>query len=161
MSERMTNGVLLAGRLILAGCLVPTALARVMNPSGFAVTLATEGVPFATEMAAGAVVIGAVGPLALAVGVLPRATALLLVVHTLVTTLLLHRFWEFGGVFRQAEQSAFIADMALVAAMLFYMQAGPGEWSWSGLRRKLSAGGGPAERKRPAPRGNGRALKAA
>ncbi len=109
MSERMTNGVLQEVRLILAGCLVPTALARVMNPSGFAVTLATEGVPFATEMAAGAVVIGAVGPLALAVGVLPRATALLLVVHTLVTTLLLHRFWEFGGVFRQAEQSAFIA----------------------------------------------------
>ena len=160
MAERMTNGILLAGRLILAGCLVPTALARVLNPSGFAVTLATEGLPFATEVAAGAVVIGAVGPLALAVGVLPRATALLLIVYTILTTLLLHRFWEFGGVFRHAEQSAFIADMALIAAMLFYMQAGPGEWSWSGLRRRLFADGGPAERKRPAPKG-GRALKAA
>ncbi|KAA2238118.1 DoxX family protein [Salinarimonas soli] len=161
MTERTTNGILLAGRLILAGCLLPTAIARVLNPSGFAVTLATEGLPFATEVAAGAVVIGAVGPLALAVGVLPRATALVMAGHTLLTTLLLHRFWEFGGVFRQAEHAAFLADLTIVGAMLFYMQAGPGDWSWSGLRRRLFSEGGGAERKRPAPRGGGRALKAA
>ncbi len=160
MTAGMTNGLLLAGRLVLAGCLVPAAIARGLNPSGFAMALATEGLPFTTEIAAGVVVIGAAAPVALAMGVLPRITAALVILETVFVTLVLHRFWEFGGVFRQAEQATFMAALALVGGLLFYAHAGPGDWSWAGLRRRLFAEGGTPERKRAAPKG-GRALKAA
>ncbi|HYF55190.1 MAG TPA: DoxX family membrane protein, partial [Salinarimonas sp.] len=118
MTGRITNGTLLAGRLALAGCLLPAAIARGLNPSGFAMALATEGLPFTTELAAAVVVIGAAAPVALALGVLPRATALLVILQTVFVTLVLHRFWEFGGVFRQAEQATFLAHLALVGGLV-------------------------------------------
>lgn len=161
MTAGMTNGLLLAARLVLAGCLLPTAVSRALNPSGFAMALATEGLLFTTEIAAAVVVIGVAGCLALAAGILPRTTAILLIGQTLFVTLVLHRFWEYGGVFRQAEQATFMAALALVGGLLFYMHAGPGDWGWAGLRQRLFAEGGAApERKRAAPKG-GRALKAA
>jgi uncharacterized membrane protein YphA (DoxX/SURF4 family) len=160
MTARFSNGTLLAARLALAGCLVPTAISRALNPSGFAMALATEGLPFTTELATAIVVIGAAAPLALAIGVLPRTVAALVIVQTAFVTLVLHRFWEFGGVFRQAEQATALANLALIGAMLLYMQAGPGDWGWAGLRRRLFGEGGAPERKRAAPKG-GRALKAA
>ncbi len=160
MTDRATNGILLAARLALAGCLAPAALVRALNPSGFAMNLAGEGLPFATEAAAALVVVGAAGPVALAIGVLPRATAALLAAHTVVVTAVLHRFWEFGGVFRQAEQATFLMALATVAGLLLYSHAGPGAWSWAGWRQALFGAAAAQQRKRAAPRG-GRALKAA
>jgi hypothetical protein len=59
----VTNGVLLAGRLILAASLLPEAVARATNVSGFGLQLWMKGMPYPTAVASGVVVAELVGPL--------------------------------------------------------------------------------------------------
>ena len=132
MSNRLGNGALLLGRVMLAGCFVPSGLAKLSNISGFAVSLAAVGVPFPGAVATGCVLANIFGPLALIIGIAPRLTAGALIAVTAVTTALLHRFWEYGGGIRQIEQATFLAHLGITAGLLFYIVSGPGAWSWQG-----------------------------
>ena len=80
MIARAQDGTLLAARLLLAAALLPTGIARALNVSGFALTLAGSGMPFPNGVATAAVVVQVFGPLALILGVLPRLTGLALAV---------------------------------------------------------------------------------
>lgn len=132
MSSRLENGSILLGRILLAGCFIPSGLAKLSNISGFAVSLAAVGLPSPGAVATGCVLANVFGPLALIVGIAPRLTAGALVVVTAVTTALLHRFWEYGGSIRQMEQATFLAHLGIIAGLLFYLVSGPGAWSWQG-----------------------------
>ena len=132
MSSRLVDGSLLLGRVLLAGCFVPSGLAKLSNISGFAVSLAAVGLPSPGMAATGCVLANVFGPLALIVGIAPRLTAGALIIVTAVTTALLHRFWEYGGSLRQMEQATFLAHLGIIAGLLFYMVSGPGAWSWQG-----------------------------
>ena len=48
MIARAQDGTLLAARFLLAAALLPTGIARALNVSGFALTLAGSGLPFRT-----------------------------------------------------------------------------------------------------------------
>ena len=135
MSNRLENGSLLLGRILLAGCFVPSGLAKLSNISGFAVSLAAAGLPSPGAVATGCVLTNVFGPLALILGIAPRLTAGALIAVTAVTTALLHRFWEYGGGIRQLEQATFLAHLGIVAGLLFYIVSGPGAWSWQGWWR--------------------------
>ena len=139
MSGRIDDLTRLIARLLLAACFVPTGLARAGNISGFAVTLAASGLPYPTILAAAGVVINLFGPLALAVGVLPRLTGSALALYTAATLPLLHRFWDFQGAARQGELVIFLAHLGIVAGLLLYAASGPGGWSWQGWRRGAAA----------------------
>jgi uncharacterized membrane protein YphA (DoxX/SURF4 family) len=145
----VTNGTLLAGRVLLAACFVPTAYAHMSNISGFAVSMRAQGLPYADALAALVVLAEAFGPLALLVGFAPRISAGALVVAIVTTTGALHRFWEFGGAARQMEQTFFISQLGLLAALLFYFTAGPGAWSWQAWWRGAAVKSKPAARKKP------------
>ena len=135
----MTNGVLLAGRLILAASLVPEAVARATNVSGFGLQLWMKGMPYPTAVASAVVVAELIGPVALVLGLAPRLTASALITTTVITTGILHRFWNLAGVARQAEQALFLAHAGLVAGLLFYAVAGPGTWNLTALWRRDAA----------------------
>ena len=146
------DGILLAGRLLLASALLPAAIGRALNPSGFALTLAATGMPYPNAVATVSVVIGLFGPLLLLLGVLPRLVGLGLAGHAVVAGLLLHRFWDFSGAGARVEQELFLAQLGLAAGFVLYAVTGPGGWSWQGWWH----GGGerPAERapvRAPAP----------
>ncbi|KMO18371.1 DoxX family protein [Methylobacterium indicum] len=126
------DGILLAGRLLLASALLPAAIGRALNPSGFALTLAGTGMPYPNAVATASVVIGLFGPLLLVLGVLPRLVGLGLAVHAVVAGLLLHRFWEFAGAGARVEQELFLAQLGLAAGFVLYAVTGPGGWSWQG-----------------------------
>jgi putative oxidoreductase len=145
----VTNGVLLAGRLILAVSFLPEAVARAVNVSGFGLQLWMKGMPYPTAAASGVVVAELIGPVALVLGLAPRFTASILIATTVVTTGILHRFWDMAGVARQAEQALFLAHVGLVAGLLFYAVAGPGAWSWQALWRRNAAKPKAAARKKP------------
>lgn len=140
------DGVLLANRLLLAGCFLPPAIARAANISGFAAALTMKGIPYGDVVATLVVLAEVFGPLALMLGIAPRLTAGALLTATVVTTGALHRFWDYGGLTRQSEQAVFLAHLGVVAAILFYGVTGPGAWSWQSWWR------GFAERSRPAPK---------
>ena len=129
----MKDGALLPGRLILAASLVPEAVARATNVSGFGLQLWMKGMPYPTAVASGVVVAELIGPIALVLGLAPRLTASALIGTTVITTGILHRFWDLAGVARQTEQALFLAHAGLVAGLLFYAVAGPGAWSFKAL----------------------------
>ncbi|KMO32347.1 DoxX family protein [Methylobacterium aquaticum] len=126
------DGILLAGRLLLASALLPAAIGRALNPSGFALTLAATGMPAPNAVATASVVIGLFGPLLLALGLLPRLVGLGLALHAVAAGLLLHRFWEFSGAVARVEQELFLAQLGLAAGFVLYAVTGPGGWSWQG-----------------------------
>src|SRR4051794_30034357 len=130
VTSRFDDGVRLLGRVMLAGCFVPSGLAKLSNISGFAVSLAAVGLPSPGAVATGCVLANVFGPLALTVGIAPRLTAGALIIVTALTTALLHRFWEYGGSIRQMEQATFLAHLGILAGLLFYLVSGPGAWSW-------------------------------
>ena len=151
MIARAQDGTLLAARLLLAAALLPTGIARALNVSGFALTLAGSGMPFPNGVATAAVVVQVFGPLALILGVLPRLTGLALAVFAAVTALVLHPFWHFVGPAAVAERTLMLADLGLAGGFLMYALSGPGAWSWQGWRAgTVSASARPAAGKAPA-----------
>jgi len=160
-AESVTNGILLASRLLLAGCFLPQAIGRLTNISGFAASLTMKGIPYGDVVATLVTLAEVFGPLALILGLAPRLSASALIAATLVTTGALHRFWDYGGVTRYAEQAIFMSHLGVLAGLLLYLVSGPGAWSWqawwrgvggkpkSASRKKRSRSQSP--RPRPAP----------
>ncbi|GJD50705.1 hypothetical protein OPKNFCMD_3450 [Methylobacterium crusticola] len=156
MGARNQDATLLVGRVLLAAALLPAGIARALNPSGFALALAGTGMPYPHAVATGAVVITLFGPLALALGILPRLVGLGLAVHAVVMGLLLHRFWDFSGAGALVERELFLAQLGLAAGFVLYAVTGPGGWSWQGWWHGAAHAPAPAPipaKKRPAPAG--------
>lgn len=140
------NGILLLSRLLLAGCFLPAAIGRATNISGFAAMLTMKGVPYGDVVATLIVLAEVFGPFALVLGLAPRLSASVLIAALVVTTGTLHRFWEYGGLTRQAEYAVFLSHLGVLAGLLFYALTGPGAWSWqawwkgSGAQAKSAKG---------------------
>ena len=143
----MRDAALLLGRLMMAAAFLPPGVARALNIPGFALALAGGGVPQPSLVATAAVVVNLFGPVALVLGLAPRTSAGALAGLAALTALALHRFWDYAGVLRAAEQAAFLADLTLVAGLVFYAASGPGAWSWQAWWRRLR---GTAARPAPA-----------
>lgn len=156
------NGVLLAARLFMAASLLPTGIARSLNVSGFALTLAGAGCPAPNAVATIAVIVQVFGPLALILGVMPRLTGFAMALFAAAMAALLHPFWQYVGGSAVTERTFFLADLGLAGAFLMYAMTGPGAWSWQGFSRRSGAGSEPARanapvKKAPAKRAGGRA----
>jgi putative oxidoreductase len=147
MIARAQDGTLLAARLLLAAALLPTGIARALNVSGFALTLAGSGLPFPNGVATAAVVVQVFGPLALILGVLPRLTGLALAVFAALTAFVLHPYWHYVGPAAVAERTLMLADLGLAGGFLMYALTGPGALSWQGWR---AGGAAPAPAAKPA-----------
>ncbi|MER2250289.1 DoxX family protein [Methylorubrum podarium] len=127
------NGVLLAARLLMVSALLPTGIARALNVSGFAVTLAGAGCPAPNAMATAAVIVQVFGPLAVILGVMPQLTGLAMAGFVAGMAALLHPFWLHAGAAAVTERSFLLADLGLAGAFLMYAMTGPGAWSWRGF----------------------------
>jgi uncharacterized membrane protein YphA (DoxX/SURF4 family) len=144
VTGRAQDGLLLLSRLLLAAALLPTGIARALNVSGFALTLAGIGLPSPNAVATAAVIVQVFGPVALILGVLPRLSGLALAAFVAVMAGLLHPFWQYIGPSAVAERTLFLADLGLAGGFLMYAMTGPGAWSWLGWRQGARASAGPA-----------------
>jgi putative oxidoreductase len=147
-----TNATLLAGRVLLAACFLPSVISRASNLSGFAASLASKGLPYTDLLAAAVMIVEIFGPVALILGLAPRLAGLSLIAATLLTTGILHRFWEMSGTIRMVEQAVFIANVGAVAGLLLYLVSGPGQWSWQSWWRREGAKPQKARKKSSKPR---------
>jgi uncharacterized membrane protein YphA (DoxX/SURF4 family) len=147
---RAKNGILLAGRLLLAACFFVPGLGHLSNISGLAFSLAQKGLPYVDILAALIVLTEVFGPLALLLGLAPRATASALIGATLIATGTLHRFWDVAGPARWLEQGLFLAHLGVLAGLLFFLVSGPGGWSWQYWWKGTGSRTKPAARKKAA-----------
>ncbi len=151
MTGRAQDGLLFLARLLLAAALLPTGVARALNVSGFAVTLAATGLPSPNAVATAAVIVQVFGPVALLLGVLPRLSGLALAVFVGAMAVLLHPFWQFAGPSAVAERTLMLADFGLAGGFLIYAMTGPGRWSWQGWRQGAHAASSRAKAPAKAP----------
>src|SRR5439155_12338745 len=93
--DRINDGALLLGRLLLAALFLPSGISKLLGFAGFAASLGTKGLPYPEAWAAAAVAIEVLGPNALILGVAPRWTALALIAFVIMATATSHRYWEF------------------------------------------------------------------
>lgn len=152
MTARAQDAALILARLLLAAALLPTGIARALNVSGFALTLAGSGIPFPNVVATVAVLVQVFGPAALILGVLPRFTGLALAVFAALMAPVLHPFWAFSNAALVAERGLFLADLGLAGGLLVYALIGPGAWSWQGLRGAMPGSSHPAPARASAPK---------
>jgi len=127
----------MASLFLTAG--IPKALQGYGGP--FAQYLDKLGVPYPEIMGVVGVAIEVLVPVALILGVFPRISALLLLAFVIVATGLAHRFWQFAEPAAwQAQQSAFLKNIAIMGGLLFYYVSGPGAWALAGKAAGSGAG---------------------
>lgn len=126
----LDNLALLVGRIFMAALFLPAGIGKAGNLSGFAGFLGSKGVPMPQVMAGAAAFVEIVGPILLILGVVPRATAVVLIGFTAVATLISHMFWMMPDAAAQAaQQTQFLKNVAIMGGLMVYFAAGPGAFA--------------------------------
>jgi putative oxidoreductase len=117
------------GRFLLIVIFLMSALGnKIPNFGSTAKYMASEGVPMAPLLLAGAIVFLIAGSLSILVGYKARIGATLLLVFLVLATYWFHDFWtvEEAGA-KQMQTIAFMKNLALMGAMLMIIARGPGK----------------------------------
>jgi putative oxidoreductase len=127
----------LVGRVLLGWLFFINAWPRVTGGTGgFAKYLASLGVPAPELMAWVATLIELIGGAALILGVATRYAALALVVYTVMTIVLAHRYWEYPAAAQMAQYFNFIKNLAITGGLILLFVTGAGRFSVDGWLRK-------------------------
>lgn len=134
MTTRTNDGALLIARLAVAALFLPAGLGKLSNLDGFTAMLAGKGIPYPDLVAVLGVAAEILGPMALILGVAPRATAILMIGFTLVASLISHSFWTIADAAQAAQQQTqFFKNLAIMGGLLFYFVSGAGSFSLPAL----------------------------
>jgi putative oxidoreductase len=120
--------------LFVAALFLPSGFGKLMAFSAFSASLAAKGVPYASIVAGLMVAAEFVGPLALIIGLWPRATALILVGFSAASLWLAYGPSMFSMVLRPGQNGELFERLAIMGGLLFYFASGPGGWSRTSLR---------------------------
>jgi putative oxidoreductase len=122
--------VLLSVVFIVFGYLQFTNIGNYIgNPAIVKVAALTGGVVSPTIIAYLVAAIDLIGGILILVGYQTRWAAIVLIVFVVLTLLLAHTFWTMEGPARAANQAHFYKNLAIIAALLFLINAGPGTCS--------------------------------
>jgi len=109
------------GRCTLASLFLLGGIAKIAVPETYHAMMNEAGPVPSGPILTGVIVLELAGGLAIAAGWRSGGwLALVLVVHTLLINVLLHRFWELDGRIGQLELSAFFKNVAIAGGLLHY-----------------------------------------
>lgn len=133
------QGVLSAAARVLIGLifLMSAVGNKIPNFESIAGYMASEGVPAAKVLLAGAIAFLVVGSLSVMAGAWTRVGAAMLLVFLAAATYYFHDFWTFEGQERQMQTIQFMKNLSLMGAMLFLIANGPGAWSVDSRRVRV------------------------
>jgi putative oxidoreductase len=139
LGQASQDALLLFGRVLMAFIFVESGFGKLLDMGGFAASLASKGVPFATVLGVIGACVEFFGGLAVLLGLQTRYAAALVAVFTVVATAISHRYWEFSDVARRAQEVNFHKNVCIVGGFLLLMATGGGRFSLDGLLRRVRA----------------------
>ena len=125
----INDGVILAARLFLAPLFLIFGWRKLRDYSGTVRQMVQDGVPMPVLAAAIAIFMELPVALAVAVGAFTRPSAVLLVLYTLGTSLIEHRYWTVTGSGRLASMEGFYKNLSIMGGFLLLYIAGAGKYS--------------------------------
>jgi putative oxidoreductase len=136
-AARHQDALLLFGRIVLGVIFVNSGWHKLHALDAFADNLAGKGVPLVSIFAPLGAGVEFFGGLAVVLGLASRASGLLMVSFVIVATATSHRFWEFEGALRVAQEINFDKNICIIGGFIMLFAAGAGRFSVDGLLRAV------------------------
>jgi putative oxidoreductase len=124
-----SDGLALAGRVLLGLLFVTSGWGKLTAFAGTAEFIASKGLPMPELLAAVTVAIELGGGLALFAGFKARWAALVIAVFTVIITPIFHNFWDAPAAQAMNQEINFMKNVSIVGGMLMIMAFGPGKFS--------------------------------
>ena len=128
-SDRMTDEVILAARILLVALFLVFGWAKLTNYTGTVGYMAQAGTPLPAVAAIVAVVVEFFCAIAVLIGVGTRPLALLMALYTLATALIGHHFWTMMGPPRIGAAINFYKNISIIGGFLLLYITGAGRYS--------------------------------
>ena len=129
----MINGIndelILAARLYLATLFLIFGWRKLRDYSGTVSQMVQDGLPTPRLAAAVAIFMELPVAFAVAVGAFTRPSAVLMVLYTLGTSLIEHRYWTTTGADQLASMEAFYKNLSIIGGFLLLYITGAGKYS--------------------------------
>jgi putative oxidoreductase len=129
----LSDGIILMARLLLAALFLIFGWRKLRDYSGTVSQIVQLGAPMPTLAAVVAICMELPVALAVAVGAFTRAAALLLVLYTLGTALIGHRYWTVTGAAQIASMDGFFKNLSIMGGCLLLHITGAGGYSIDAL----------------------------
>jgi putative oxidoreductase len=134
MMNGLNDGIMLAARLLLATLFLIFGWRKLRDYSGTVRQIVQLGAPMPALAAAVAILMELPVAFAVAVGAFARSAALLLVIYTLGTAFIGHRYWTMSGTDKVDGMDGFYKDLSIVGGLLLLYVTGAGKYSVDALR---------------------------
>jgi len=121
--------VILAARLFLATLFLIFGWRKLRDYSGTVSQMVQDGVPTPVLATVVAIFMELPVAFAVAIGALTRPSAVLLVLYTLGTSLIEHRYWTMTGADQFAIMEAFYKNLSIMGGFLLLYITGAGKYS--------------------------------
>lgn len=118
LSSRFSDGLDLAGRLLIAALFLPAGISKITGFDGTIGYIASAGLPLPMVGALIAIVLEVGGSVALLLGYRTRAVALALALFTVLASLSFHAFWAVPADQVMMQKLLFFKNLAVAGGLL-------------------------------------------
>ena len=129
MINDINDEVILAARLFLATLFLIFGWRKLRDYSGTVSQMVQDGLPMPGLAAAVAIFMELPVAFAVAVGAFTRPSAVLMVLYTLGTSLIEHRYWTTTGADQLTSMEAFYKNLSIMGGFLLLYITGAGKYS--------------------------------
>ena len=129
MISAINDEVILAARLFLATLFLIFGWRKLRDYSGTVSQMVRDGVPTPVLATVVAIFMELPVSFAVAVGAFTRLSAILMVLYTLGTSLIEHRYWTMTGVDRFNSMESFYKNLSIMGGFLLLYITGAGKYS--------------------------------
>jgi putative oxidoreductase len=133
MLNHIDDGLILAARLLLTTLFLIFGWRKLRDYSGTVNQIVQFGAPMPRLAALVSIFMELPVAFAVAIGAFARPAALLLVLYTLGTALMGHRYWTITGAARVDSMDGFFKNLAIMGGFLLLYITGPGKYSIDAL----------------------------
>ena len=138
MMHEVNDALILVARLLLAALFLIFGWRKLRDYSGTVTQIAQLGAPLPKFAAAVAIFMELPVAFAVAVGALARPAALLMVLYTLGTALIGHRYWAIASADRVDSMDGFYKNLSIIGGFLLLFVTGAGKYSIDAVCRSAA-----------------------
>jgi putative oxidoreductase len=129
MANDITDGVILAARVLLAALFLIFGWRKLVDYSGTVSRMVKDGAPIPVLSAVIAMFMELPVAFAVAVGAFTRPSAVLLALYTLGTAVIAHRYWTVTGADKVDSMESFYKNLGIMGGFLLLYVTGAGKYS--------------------------------